>query len=133
MNQRNVIVPQSAPVRAADREFEANALDGMRGLSGVAGPSAAGRRWRPGTALLRKASLAGALGLILSGCVVNNEPAATQPTGSADATMRQSQDKAMGDPMNYSPSFDNVDISGGGINELKTKSMQRDVNDVLNP
>jgi hypothetical protein len=72
------------------------------------------------------------LALLLCGCVVNND-AATQPSAAADPTIRQSQDKAMGDPMSYSPSFDNVDISGGNINELKTKSMNRDVNDVLNP
>ena len=53
----------------------------------------------------------------------------SQPT-----SMRQRQDEAMRDPMNYSPHVsDQTDISGGGTTEFKKDAFKRDVNSVINP
>lgn len=53
---------------------------------------------------------------------------------SQPSTMRQRQDDAMRDPMNYSPHVsDQTDISGGGTTEFKKDAFKRDVNSVINP
>jgi outer membrane lipoprotein-sorting protein len=62
--------------------------------------------------------------LALGGC-------AQTPTESE--TIAQRQDKALQDPMNYSPSMDNTDITGGDVGSYDAKAMQRDLNDFWNP
>jgi hypothetical protein len=70
----------------------------------------------------------------IGGCVVQNDDPASQPSlSTGDPSPRANQVNAVGDPMSYSPNFSNVDISGGGINTLRTKSMERDLDDTLNP
>jgi hypothetical protein len=50
------------------------------------------------------------------------------------STMRQRQDNALRDPMNYSPrNADQTDISGGGVLDFKKDAFKRDVNSVFNP
>jgi hypothetical protein len=48
-------------------------------------------------------------------------------------TLVQRQDKVLSDPMNYTPSVDNTDISGGDIGHYDDKAMKRDVDDFWNP
>jgi hypothetical protein len=43
------------------------------------------------------------------------------------------QDKALKDPMHYSPTMDNTDITGGGIGSYNNDAMNRDLNDLFNP
>ncbi len=42
-------------------------------------------------------------------------------------------DRALGDPMNYRPGFEDSDISGGGIMDFDKKAFRKDVNSVLDP
>jgi starvation-inducible outer membrane lipoprotein len=63
-------------------------------------------------------------GLMVSGC-------ASGPSQSEMAEQRQQQ--ALSDPMNYSPSMDNTDITGGGDTNYDAKAMQRDIYDFWNP
>jgi len=63
------------------------------------------------------------LGLISTGsvgCAANRKPT-TRPTS------------ALNDPMDYKPNMNDMDISGGKIDEYDRAGMKRDVNDVLNP
>lgn len=48
------------------------------------------------------------------------------------SNMRARQDEALRDPFNYSPT-DRTDISGGGVMDLKSDSLLKDVNSVLSP
>ena len=69
-------------------------------------------------------------------CVVLMSAAAVAGgcSGSDDkpSDMGARQDEALRDPFNYSPA-DRTDISGGGVMDLKTDSLLKDVNSVLNP
>lgn len=68
--------------------------------------------------------------LLISGCTYNSTN--TTPDAQSD---RQKQEAALRDPMNYKPddSTDPYDISGGGINNMDSKALKRDLDDVLNP
>ncbi|HEV8291597.1 MAG TPA: hypothetical protein VGP94_06720 [Tepidisphaeraceae bacterium] len=49
-------------------------------------------------------------------------------------SVRQRQDEALRDPMNYSPDTTrHNDISGGGTADLKKDSLKKDFNSVFNP
>jgi hypothetical protein len=63
-------------------------------------------------------------GLILGGC---------QATPSQADLSAEHSNQALNDPMNYSPSMDNTDISGGDTGSFDGKAMQRDINDFWNP
>ena len=54
---------------------------------------------------------------------------------SSDSTMSQDDPttRAMSDPMNYSPSQDDEDISGGGLTDFDRDAFRKDMNHVLNP
>lgn len=53
--------------------------------------------------------------------------------GCADKTDTTAADRAMADPMNYKPGFEESDISGGGLTDFNKKAFRRDVDSVLNP
>ncbi|MDP9173986.1 MAG: hypothetical protein M3O30_08995 [Planctomycetota bacterium] len=61
----------------------------------------------------------GASAMLMGGCAEQDRP---------DPTTR-----ALDDPMNYSPHFDNPDISGGGTADFHSQSFRRDMDHVLNP
>ena len=63
----------------------------------------------------------------LSGCASDKHPT-TRP---ADAYDRQ--DAALHDPFGYSPMKDDMNISGGKLNEYDKNAMKRDIDHVLNP
>jgi hypothetical protein len=67
--------------------------------------------------------------LLLSSCTYNS--------GSPEpATLRQKQDQAVRDPINYKPDNENTqpyDISGGGINNLDKGALKKDLHDVFDP
>ena len=49
-------------------------------------------------------------------------------------TVRQRQDEALRDPMNWSPNTaQHNDISGGGTADFKKDSMKKDINSVFGP
>jgi hypothetical protein len=50
------------------------------------------------------------------------------------ASVRQRQDEALRDPMNWSPdTSQHNDISGGGTADFKKDSMKKDINSVFGP
>jgi hypothetical protein len=50
------------------------------------------------------------------------------------ATIRERQDEALHDPMNWSPNTSSHnDISGGGTADYKKDSMKKDINSVFGP
>ena len=53
--------------------------------------------------------------------------------GCADKADTPAADRAMADPMNYKPGFEDSDISGGGLTDFNKKAFRRDVDSVLNP
>jgi hypothetical protein len=59
---------------------------------------------------------------VVGGCAGEEKP----------SNMRARQDEALRDPFNYSPS-DRTDISGGGVMDLKSDSLRKDVNSVFSP
>lgn len=59
--------------------------------------------------------------LMLGGC---ESTATTQPSP---------HDRALADPMNYRPGWEDSNVSGGGILDYDSKGMKRDINGVLNP
>ena len=67
--------------------------------------------------------------LLLSSCTYNS--------GSPEpSTLRQKQDQAVRDPINYKPDNENTqpyDISGGGINNLDKGALKKDLHNVLDP
>ncbi|MGD0464920.1 MAG: hypothetical protein ABSB74_20740 [Tepidisphaeraceae bacterium] len=65
---------------------------------------------------------AGAAMLVAAGCSSDSSPAQDDPTT-----------RAMSDPMNYSPSHDNEDISGGGVTDFHGDAFKKDMDHVLNP
>ncbi len=56
------------------------------------------------------------------GCADNNRAPTSQP---GDALLR--------DPMGYKPTFDEPNISGGGIGHFDKKAFKKDWDSVLNP
>jgi hypothetical protein len=61
--------------------------------------------------------------IIVAGCASERAP-----------SVRQRQDDALRDPMNYSPDTTrHNDISGGGTMDLKKDSLKKDLNSVFNP
>lgn len=62
---------------------------------------------------------------VLIGCSDNH--ATTQPM-----TMEQKQEALLRDPFSYK-NDQNVDISGGKINELDRNALKKDLNHVFNP
>jgi hypothetical protein len=49
-------------------------------------------------------------------------------------TLREKQEAALKDPMNYKPEEEKpYDISGGGINNLDKKALKRDLDHALDP
>ncbi len=67
----------------------------------------------------------GALALLAAACSSSQQ--------SADGAYADPTTRALSDPMNYSPNMDNPDISGGGVGDYHSQSMQKDVDHVLNP
>ena len=62
-------------------------------------------------------------------CVVTGDKKPTsRPSG-----MSERQAAAMRDPFNYGGNTENVDISGGNLNELNRDAFKRDMDHVLNP
>src|SRR5438034_11416153 len=52
------------------------------------------------------------------------------------STLRQKQDQAVRDPINYKPDNENTqpyDISGGGVNNLDKGALKKDLHDVFDP
>ncbi len=64
----------------------------------------------------------GAAALVAAGCSSDSTPSQDDPTT-----------RAMSDPMNYSPSQDNQDISGGGLTDFDRDGFKKDMDHVLNP
>jgi len=64
---------------------------------------------------------------MLIGCS-SDKHASTRPSNDA----YERQQRALKDPMDYSPNMDQ-DISGGGIGQMDRKAMKKDIDDVLNP
>ena len=61
--------------------------------------------------------------ILLAGCSSHSSP-----------SVRQRQDDALRDPMNYKPdTTQHNDISGGGTADLKKDSLKKDFNSVFNP
>jgi hypothetical protein len=63
---------------------------------------------------------------VLTGCSSHND-ATTRPSAHARG------ERALEDPMGYSPDMGSTDISGGKINELDRKALKKDMDHVLNP
>jgi type IV pilus biogenesis protein CpaD/CtpE len=49
----------------------------------------------------------------------------------ASTSVSARQDKALNDPMNYSPDMKNTDIMGGGVGTYDPNAMKRDLDDVF--
>jgi hypothetical protein len=61
--------------------------------------------------------------LIIAGCTSDRSP-----------SVRERQDEALRDPMNYAPDTSrHNDVSGGGTMDLKKDSLKKDLNSVFNP
>ena len=64
-------------------------------------------------------------------------PGCTYNSGSPEPqTLRDKQDQAVRDPINYKPDNENTqpyDISGGGINNLDKGALKKDLHDVFDP
>jgi hypothetical protein len=73
-------------------------------------------------AMIRQALFLGAAALLLAGCTVSDGP-----------TTRPSHDRALNDPMNWSPSIERDSITGGPTNHLDKKGMKRDWDSFWNP
>ena len=48
-------------------------------------------------------------------------------------TMRERQDRALSDPMNYKPDFSNDHVSSGGIGDTDKAGLKKDMDHVFNP
>ena len=65
------------------------------------------------------------LTLLLTGC---------SSSSSSSPNLRARQDKALADPMNYSPNVsEHNNISGGGITDFNKDGLKKDFNSVFNP
>jgi hypothetical protein len=67
--------------------------------------------------------------LLLSSCTYNH-------AGDDPATFHEKEDQALSDPIHYQPDNENTqpyNISGGGINNLDTKALKKDLDNVLDP
>jgi type IV pilus biogenesis protein CpaD/CtpE len=67
--------------------------------------------------------------LLLAACLA----AAGCAASSDHTTVSQRQDLLLKDPMNYSPTMDNTDITGGDIGHYDSQAMKRDLDDFWNP
>ena len=65
---------------------------------------------------------AGALALLAVGCTTQSSSSYDDPTT-----------RALSDPMNYSPSNQDDNITGGGITNFDSDAFKKDVNHVVNP
>jgi hypothetical protein len=72
----------------------------------------------------------GVLGAILAAGCASSQPA---PQAQSSSPFTADQQKALADPMHYSPNMDNTDITGGDIGHYDSQAMQRDVDDFWNP
>ena len=52
---------------------------------------------------------------------------------SIPASLRERQDKALKDPMGYSPDMESTDVSGGGLSEFDRDGFRKDLKNVFNP
>src|SRR5436190_15866275 len=67
--------------------------------------------------------------LLFIGCTYNSG-------GAEPSTLRDKQDQAVRDPINYKPDNENTqpyDISGGGINNLDKNALKKDLHNVFDP
>jgi hypothetical protein len=67
--------------------------------------------------------------LLLSSCTYNS-------SGDDPATFHEKEEQTVNDPIHYKPDNENTqpyNISGGGINNLDTKALKRDLDNVLDP
>lgn len=53
--------------------------------------------------------------------------------GCTEAPTNRPADRAMSDPMNYKPGFEDANISGGDLTNFDKKAFRKDVDSVLNP
>ncbi len=67
-------------------------------------------------------AVAGALTLTAAGCSSDSQSSSDDPTT-----------RALSDPMNYSPSDQDEDISGGGLTNFDGPAFRKDMDHVLNP
>ena len=92
------------------------------------------RGWRIETARARVLGtsilyLLSSILVLLPGCTYNSGQPEPQ-------TLRDKQDQAVRDPINYKPDNENTkpyDISGGGINNLDKGALKKDLHDVFDP
>ncbi|MGD1275895.1 MAG: hypothetical protein ABR964_01570 [Tepidisphaeraceae bacterium] len=61
-------------------------------------------------------------------CVGACATPAGSPGSDSDPTTR-----ALSDPMNYSPGWDDTDVTGGGTTDFNSKAFKKDVDHVVNP
>lgn len=82
------------------------------------------------TPLIHRGALAGLAGAcaLLAGCVNESQPPTTRPS-----SIRERQDQAMRDPMNYRPDMGHEDISGGGVGDLDRDALRRDMKTLFDP
>lgn len=67
--------------------------------------------------------------VLLPGCTYNH-------SGDDPPSMKEKQAQVANDPINYKPDNENTqpyDITGGGINNLDSKSIKKDFDHVLDP
>jgi hypothetical protein len=80
-------------------------------------------------AIMKSASSVGVIGAIVAvAALAGIGGCATQDTSSSVSAR---QDKALNDPMNYSPDMKNTDIMGGGVGTYDPNAMKRDLDDVF--
>jgi hypothetical protein len=63
-----------------------------------------------------------ALAVLAVGCTMDSESDRDDPTT-----------RALSDPMNYSPSDQDQDVSGGGLTNFDSHAFKKDMDHVLNP
>ncbi len=78
--------------------------------------------------------------LCISFCILHSAvciafPGCTQPASptTRPATLRERQDKALKDPMVYSPDMESTDVSGGDLSEFDRDGFRKDLKNVFNP
>ena len=78
-----------------------------------------------------------ALRLFVFVCLLCVATSCTYNSGGAEpSTLRDKQDQAVRDPINYKPDNENTqpyDISGGGINNLDKNALKKDLHNVFDP
>lgn len=68
--------------------------------------------------------------VVAFGC---NADASKKPPTTQSTRLSDRSSEALSDPFGYSPTFDRTDISGGNVDKLDKKGMDRDLNSVFNP